>query len=103
MNLTLSIDKKLEKILKQNKYIKWTEIARDAIKEKAIEIQKKEILNKYIKKETLTKNEEEFLETIDWHPVDEFDLKPELINEIRSQEKDKIIKLASPKIKYKKK
>ncbi len=83
MNITLSIDKNLEAIIKESKYIKWTEIARDAIREKAIELKKEELFNRYMKKEKLSDKAHKWMEEIDWHPVDELELKDVFVKEIK--------------------
>jgi len=95
MNMTLSLDKNLSQVVQANKYIKWTEVARDAIKQKAIEIKKAEIFNKYVKKQELSEDEYNFLEEIDWHPVDEFPLKDSFVKELKRADNEKRIKLKS--------
>jgi len=89
MNVTLSLDKNLSQIITANKYIKWTEIARDAIRQKAIDIRKAEIFNKYVKKEELTKEDYNFIEEIDWHPVDELPLKKEFVKDMKKSDSEK--------------
>ena len=97
MNMTLSLDKNLSQVVQANKYIKWTEVARDAIKQKAIEIKKAEIFNKYAKKQELSEEEYNFLEEIDWHPVDELSLKDSFVKELKRADNEKRIKLKSIK------
>jgi len=42
VNMTLSIPENLHRIIKSHSEIKWTEIARQAIERKALELEKKE-------------------------------------------------------------
>ena len=97
MNVTLSLDKNISKVVQSNKYIKWTEVARDAIKQKATEIRKEEIFNKYMKKQKLSEDDNKFIETIDWHPVDELPLKDSFAKELKKADTEKRIKLKSIK------
>jgi hypothetical protein len=85
--MTLSIPKELEKELIERPHIKWTEIARNAIRKEAIELKKKEIFEKYVKQQKITKEEQEFMENIDWHPVDELPIKKEYANKITKKSK----------------
>lgn len=94
MNMTLSIPKEVEKEIKNRPYIKWTEIARDAIRREAIDLKKKELFEKYVKKQKINDEEYLFMENIDWHPVDELKIKKEVIDELRKSKK-----LSSKKIK----
>jgi hypothetical protein len=87
MNLTLSIPKELEKELLEKPYIKWTEIARNAIRKEAILLKKKEIFEKYAKSQKITKEEQEFMEKIDWHPVDELPIKKEYAEKLLKKSK----------------
>lgn len=56
-----------------------------------------------MKNKKISRRDLKFMRESDWHPIDELDLKPELINEIRSPEKKRVVKLKNPKIKSKKK
>lgn len=93
MNVTLSLDKNISKVVQSNKYIKWTEVARDAIKQKATEIRKEEIFTKYMKKQELSEDDNKFIETIDWHPVDELPYTDEFIKEIKKADIEKRTKI----------
>ena len=61
-------------------WVNWSEVGRE-------EILKRDIFEAYIKTRKLSKEDEEFCEKIDWHPVDELPLKEEFIEELKKAEK----------------
>jgi hypothetical protein len=61
--LTVSVEEDFKKRLARFPWVNWSEIGRE-------ELMKKYIFDKYLKKGILSKDEEEFCERIDWHPVD---------------------------------
>lgn len=87
-SLTLSVTEDFRNDLKSFSWINWSEIARE-------EALKKLILENYLQLGTITEEEEEFCEKIDWHPVDELPLKEEFIKKIESIRKEKAVKLRS--------
>ncbi len=87
-SLTLSVSEDFKESLKQFSWINWSEIARE-------EALKKVIFENYIKSGTLSDEDWEFCEKIDWHPVDELPLKPEFIKQIETAKKEKSIKFKS--------
>ncbi len=88
VSLTLSINEEIRKKLKAFVWINWSEIARE-------EAMKKLIFENYLKKGSITDEEWEFCEKIDWHPVDELPLKEEFKKEMERRRKEKPIKLKS--------
>ena len=84
-SLTLSISDEFKNKLKAFTWVNWSEIAR----EEAI---KKLIFDNYIKTGSITDEEWEFCEKIDWHPVDELPLKEEFKKEMEKRRKEKGIK-----------
>ncbi len=72
--ITISIEKQFKERLSRFPWVNWSEIGRE-------EILKRYTFEKYIKTGKLTKEENEFCEKIDWHPVDELPLKDEFIKE----------------------
>lgn len=88
VSITLSISDDFRNQLKSFSWINWSEIARE-------EIMKKVIFENYIKTGTLTDEEWEFCEKIDWHPVDELPLKEEYIKKLETIKKEKSIKIKS--------
>ena len=87
-SITLSVNEEFKNQLKQYLWINWSEIARE-------EAMKKLIFEDYIKTGSLSDEEWEFCEKIDWHPVDELPLKEEFKREIEKRKKDKFIRLKS--------
>ena len=87
-SITLSVNEEFKNQLKQYLWINWSEIARE-------EAMKKLIFEDYIKTGSLSDEEWEFCEKIDWHPVDELPLKEEFKREIEKRKKEKSIKLKS--------
>ena len=81
MNLTLSVSGELEKLVKKHPEIKWTEFARQGMLNEAVGIKKTEILRKVIEKKDITKEDMEWMDNNDWHPVDEMGLKSSFIND----------------------
>jgi hypothetical protein len=92
--MTLSIPQKLEKEVRRRPYIKWTQIARDAIKKEVIELKQKEIFEKYTKKQPISKEEYAFMKEIDWHPVDELPIKESYAKKLKEIEKEPTKKIA---------
>lgn len=87
-SLTLSLSDEFKNQLKAFMWINWSEIARE-------ETMKKLIFENYIKTGSITDEEWEFCEKIDWHPVDELPLKEEFKKEMEKRRKEKSIKLRS--------
>jgi len=82
LNITLSVSGETEQIVKKNKHVKWTEIARCAIKEEAEKQKKLQILGEYLDKKPISKDKWAWMEKNDWHPVDEMEFKPEFVERI---------------------
>jgi len=76
VSLTLSISEEFKNELKKFLWVNWSEIAR-------IETIKKLIFENYIKTGSITNEEWDFCEKIDWHPVDELPLKKEFIEKLK--------------------
>lgn len=87
-SLTLSVNEEFKNELKILSWINWSEIARE-------EALKKLIFENYMKTKTITDEEWEFCEKIDWHPVDELPLKEEFKKEMERRKKEKSIKYNS--------
>ncbi len=81
-SLTLSVSDEFKNKLKNFMWVNWSEIARE-------EAMKKLIFENYIKTGSITDEEWEFCEKIDWHPVDELPLKKEFIKKLKAIKKEK--------------
>ena len=85
VSLTLSVSDEFKNQLRSFMWINWSEIARE-------EAMKKLIFENYIKTGSITDEEWEFCERIDWHPVDELPIKEEFKKEMEKRRKEKGIK-----------
>lgn len=79
--ITISIETSFKERLTKFLWVNWSEIGRE-------EILKRYIFEKYIQTGKLAKDEDEFCEKIDWHPVDELPLKEEFIKKLKKIQKD---------------
>ena len=87
-SLTLSVSDEFKNQLKTFMWVNWSEIARE-------ETMKKLIFENYIKTGSITDEEWEFCEKIDWHPVDELPPKPEHLKELKKALKEEPIEYNS--------
>ena len=86
--ITITVEESFKERLSKFSWVNWSEIGRE-------EISKRYIFEKYIKTRKLTKEENEFCEKIDWHPVDELPLKEEFIKKMQKIRKGKFHKFSS--------
>ena len=86
--ITINVEKSLKDRLSRFPWINWSEVGRE-------EMLKRYIFEKYIKKEELTNEENDFCKKIDWHPVDELPLRKEFIEKINKIRKGKYHKYNS--------
>lgn len=87
-SLTLSVPDELKNQLKEFSWVNWSEIARE-------ETMKKIIFENYIKTGSITDEEWEFCEKINWHPVDELPIKEEFRKKLERRKKERSIKIKS--------
>lgn len=85
-SLTLAVSEEFKNQLKSYPWVNWSEIAR-------IETMKRLIFEDYMKTGEITKEEWEFCEKIDWHPVDELPLKEKFVKEMKKRSKGRFIKV----------
>ncbi len=94
MNLTMSITGEEEQVVKNNRHIKWTEIARKAIREEAIKLKKLQLLSKYLDKKPISAEEWRLMDRIDWHPVDEIALRDDFARGVLGASREKARKIS---------
>ncbi|MFA5888348.1 MAG: hypothetical protein WC852_06590 [Candidatus Nanoarchaeia archaeon] len=70
VSVTVTITEDAREELKSLGWVNWSELARE-------ETKKKVIFDNYMKTGKITKEENEFCEEIDWHPVDELPMREE--------------------------
>ncbi len=85
----MSISGGLEELVKEYKHIKWTEIARNAIREEAVKLKKIEILEKYLEKKPISKEDWLWMDKIDWHPVDEKEYNSKFVKTVLDSDKSR--------------
>lgn len=78
--LTIPIDDELYERVQSFSWVKWSRVAQDGIR-------KRKILEIYIRDKTISEDDAEFCEMIDWHPVDELPIKQELIGKLKKADK----------------
>lgn len=69
--------------------IKWSEVAKNAIAAKMLELRKLSILRKYLDKEPISDSDWAWMEEQDWHPVDERPMKQGYMDSLKSSSKEK--------------
>lgn len=82
MNLTLSVPAEVAKEMKHHPDVKWTEVARRALAEKAERMRKLDIMEKWLDKKPLSKEDEAWMDANGWHPVDERPYKPGFVKDV---------------------
>ncbi len=83
-NITLSVPENLRMEMDKYTDIRWSEVARNAIAAKMVQLRKLEILRKYVDKEAISEKDWAWMEEHDWHPVDEKPMKPEYIKSLKA-------------------
>ncbi len=78
--ITVPLDESFRHRMEAFLWVNWSEAGRE-------DVIKRDIFERYLKTRKLSKEDEEFCERIDWHPVDELPLKEEFIEELKKIEK----------------
>ncbi len=81
VSVTLSLPDRFKAAIEHFSWVNWSSIARE-------DILKKEIFERYIKTGTISDEDWEFCERIDWHPVDELHPKKEHMEELKRRLKE---------------
>ena len=76
VSVSIAVEESFKERVESFAWVTWSEVAR----EEAI---KKEIFEKFIKTGTLSADDQEFCDEIDWYPVDELPLKEEYVKKIK--------------------
>jgi len=79
--ITVPVLESFKKRMAVFSWVNWSEAARE-------EALKREIFDRFVKTRKLSKEDEEFCERIDWHPVDELPLKESFIKELEEARKE---------------
>jgi hypothetical protein len=87
--ITISVEKSFKERLERFSWVNWSQIGRE-------ELLKRYIFDKYVKTGNLSKDEEKFCETVDWHPVDELPLKEEFVKKMKKIQKENYSKPMTP-------
>ena len=88
-NITLSIPDHLRSQMDGYSEIRWSEVAKNAIANKVIELRKLSILKKYVDKQELSTDDYAWMDENDWHPMDEKQLKPSFVASLKASRKEK--------------
>ncbi len=79
--ITVPLEESLRQRMDAFLWVNWSEAGRE-------DVLKRDIFERYIKTRKLSKEDEEFCERIDWHPVDELPLKKEFIEELEKSKSE---------------
>ncbi len=80
VSITVTLDDKIKAKIEKFSWVNWSDLARE-------EALKKEIFERFIKTGTLTNEDQEFCDSIDWYPVDELPLREEYVKKLKKIEK----------------
>lgn len=81
VSVSIAVEESFKERVESFAWVTWSEVAR----EEAI---KKEIFEKFIKTGTLSADDQEFCDEIDWYPVDELPLKEEYVKKLKKLSKE---------------
>jgi len=88
-NITLSIPDAIRAQMDQHTDIKWSEVAKNAIAAKVVELRKLSILRKYMDKEPIPDSDWAWMDAHDWHPVDELPMRKAYVKSLKASMKEK--------------
>jgi hypothetical protein len=87
-SITLSVSAEFKSEINHFSWVNWSNVAQEVL-------QKKEIFERFLKTGTITDQDWEFCDALDWHPVDELPLKESFVKEIQSRKKEKAVRYKS--------
>lgn len=79
-SMTFVVDKQLKRDIEHFSWVNWSEVNRE-------ELNKKRIFEEFIKTGTLSAEDQEFCDKIDWYPVDELPLREEYVKKLKALRK----------------
>jgi len=88
VSITFSLDDRWFSVIKHFSWVNWSEVGRE-------EVLKEEIFKRYIKTGTISDEEWEFCDRIDWHPVDELPLREEFVKRLEKARKETPLRFKS--------
>ena len=94
-NITLYLPDEVNRQMRNHPEIRWTQVVREALVEKAQRLRKLEILEKYLDKAPFDASDLEWMDENDWHPVDEKQLAVEMAAKLRKISKGTFRKVSS--------
>ena len=80
-SMILSIEDDLRLKIDKFLWVNWSEVARE-------ESLKRDIFDKFIKTGTLSKEDQEFCDKINWAPIDELEVKEEYVEKLKKRIKE---------------
>jgi len=75
-SLTFALDKQLKSDMEHFSWVNWSEVNRE-------ELNKKRIFEEFIKTGTLSSEDQEFCDKINWDPIDELEVREEYVKKIK--------------------
>lgn len=94
-NITLYLPDKVKEEVDSYQDIRWSEVVRQAILNKLLELRKLVILRKYVEKQPFSDDDLKWMDENDWHPVDEKEMKLGFVKSVAKASKEKTIKVKS--------
>ena len=79
-SLTFTVDKQVKADLKRFSWVNWSEVNREVLN-------KKRILEQFLKTGELSAEDQEFCDRIGWYPIDELEVREEYLKKL-----EKIVK-----------
>ena len=80
-SLTIPLQEEFEEKLEKFPWVNWSAVVKQ-------ELLKKEIFERFIKTGTLSGEDQQFCDSINWYPVDWLPLREEFIKELKKAEKE---------------
>jgi len=76
VSITFALEDKLFSFLERFPWVNWSEVSRE-------KLMKRDIFDRFIKTGTLSNEDQEFCDKIDWYPVDWLELKESFVKELK--------------------